>query len=63
MIAEKPALNALLRRGNAIATQKNFGNPENRLKKRAFCEKIIGESLGKNDFDGIVFCYQTYLMT
>ena len=27
---------------------KNFGNPENRLKKRAFCEKIIGESLGKN---------------
>ena len=48
MIAEKPALNALLRRGNAIATQKNFGNPENRLKKRAFCEKIIGESLGEN---------------
>ncbi|MCI7407693.1 MAG: hypothetical protein SPL14_00410 [Candidatus Onthomorpha sp.] len=48
MIAEKPALNALLRRGNAIAKQKNFGNPENRLKKRVFCVKIIGESLGKN---------------
>ncbi|MCI7033924.1 MAG: hypothetical protein MR963_00050 [Bacteroidales bacterium] len=63
MIAEKPALNALLRLGNAIAKQKNFGNPENRLKKRAFCEKLLAKVLEKTDFDGIVFCYQTYLMT
>ncbi len=32
-----------------LQRKKIFGNPENRLKKRAFCEKIIGESLGKNE--------------
>ena len=32
-----------------LQSKKNFGNPENRLKKRAFCEKIIGESLGSNE--------------
>lgn len=31
-----------------LQSKKNFGNSENSLKKRAFCEEIIGESLGKN---------------
>ena len=31
-----------------LQSKKNFGNSENRLKTRAFCVKIIGESLGKN---------------
>ena len=46
-----------------LQRKKNFGNPENRLKKRAFCEKLLAKVLEKMSFDGIVFCYQTYLMT
>lgn len=46
-----------------LQRKKIFGNPENRLKKRAFCEKLLAKVLEKTDFDGIVFCYQTYLMT
>ena len=46
-----------------LQSKKNFGNPENRLKKRAFCEKLLAKVLEKMSFDGIVFCCQTYLMT
>ena len=46
-----------------LQSKKNFGNPENRLKKRAFCEKLLAKVLEKTDFDVIVRCNQTYLMT
>ena len=46
-----------------LQSKKNFGNPENRLKKRAFCEKLLEKVLEKTDCDVIAFCCQTYLMT
>ena len=47
-----------------LQRKKIFGNPENRLKKRAFCEKNYWrKSWKKMSFDTIVFCYQTYFMT